>query len=424
MNVLKKKNKKTFSQWLEDTVMPLITKIGGERHMVAVRDGFMGVIAFLIVGAFFLIVAFPPIQSWSDAIAPYRDKLLIPFSLTFGIMALYVAFAVAYHLARTYKEIDPLMAAITSVAVFLILASPFSGDIKPTWLGTNGLFVAIIVGLVSVEVYRLIVKSGFVIKMPAGTPPAVTNAFIALVPQAVLIIGAWLFSTVGGFILPDIISKATAGIVAASDNIFVWIFAKTLGQLQWMVGIHEMTLLGGTYFPYITSNGVANATAVAAGLPMPFISTWPLWVTFGHAANVMPLALVMLFFAKSKRLKVIARFAIIPAFFGISEPIIFGVPIVMNPIMWIPYFFSGIVSMGIGWLATHFGLMARMFINAPWTLPAPFYAFVAGGGDWRAVVIQFFAYFVIGALLFYPFFKILDNRILKEEQQIKQQVTK
>ncbi|MDP2965999.1 MAG: PTS transporter subunit EIIC [Pelolinea sp.] len=422
MKVAETKAKRSFSDWLESTMMPPIIKLGGQRHLVAVRDGFMGVIAFLIVGAFFLIIAFPPVQSWAKAVEPYIGTILIPFNLTFAIMSVYVSFGVAYHLARSYKDIDPLMAGITSTATFLILATP--GKLDGTWLGTKGLFVAILVGLISVEIYRAIVKSGFVIKMPEGTPPAVTNAFIALVPQAVLVISAWLIAGVWGIILPEVISKATAGFVAAADNVFVFVGAKILAQLQWMVGIHEMTILGATYDPYMTANTMANAEAVAAGLPMPFITTNPLWVSFAHAASVTPLVIVMLLFAKSKRLKMISRLAIIPAIFCISEPTIFGVPIVFNPIMWIPFLLAGIVSMTIGWLATYFGLMSRMFIYPPWTLPAPIYAFVASGGDWRAVVVQLIAYFILGALIYYPFFKIYDKRILQEELTLEKEKEK
>lgn len=408
---------------IEEDIMPALLKLGGQRHLSAIRDGFMGVITFLIIGSFFLIVAFPPVASWAKAVEPYVGKILVPFSLTFGIMALYLSFAIANSLARHYPGVDPLMSSVSSLAVFLIMASPSAGDIKSQWLGTNGLFVAIIVAIVTVEVFRLCLKTGLVVRMPAGTPPAVTNAFLALVPQAILLTAAWALAVLGGVSLPQLLSKATAGLFAASDSFWVWTIAMIVRGAQWLVGIHELTLLGAVYMPFTIANTSANAAAKAAGQAMPFISTWPMWCSFAFAANTLPLTILMLFLAKSERLRKLSRLAIIPGLFCISEPIIFGVPIVFNPIMWPPFLLSGVLSTMIAYLATRFGLMSRMFITPPWTTPAPLQVWLATGGDWRAVVIQFFAYFVLGALLYYPFFRVYDALLHKQEQKAAQDTT-
>jgi len=400
-----------------ERALPVLLKLGGQKHLASVRDGFMGVITFLIVGSFFLIVAFPPVQSWAEAVEPYVDKLMVPFSLTFGIMSLYLAFTIAFSLARHYSGVDPLMAGVSSMATFLIITSPFAGDIKVKWLGTNGLFSAVIVALVSVEVFRLCIKWGLVVRMPVGTPPAVTNAFLALAPQTLLILVAWGIASLAGVDLPGLLSKATAGLFAASDSFWAWTLAMFVRGAQWCVGIHELTLLGATYMPFVIANTSSNAEALAAGQAMPYIATWPLWATFAFAANTLPLTLLALFLAKSARLKKLSKLAIIPGLFCISEPINFGVPIVLNPIMWPPFLLSGMVSTMIGWLATRFGLMSRMFITPPWTTPAPVQVWIATGGDWRAVVVHFFAYFVLGALIYYPFFRAWDSHLLKEEKR-------
>jgi PTS system cellobiose-specific IIC component len=417
MTAVSKQSRGTFMEKIQESVIPPLLKLGGQRHISAIRDGFMGVITFLIVGSFFLIVAYPPVGSLAKAVEPYVNLLLVPFSLTMGIMGLYLAFAIAYALARHYPKVDPLMAAVSSLAVFLIAASPQLGDIKTAWLGTQGLFVAIIVGIVTVEVFRFFIERRLVIRMPAGTPPAVTNAFLALVPQTVLIIAAWLISAVAKINAPQLISTATAGLFAASDSFWVWIGAMFVRAAQWCVGIHELTLLGATYMPFTIANTTANAQALAAGQAMPHISTWPLWVTFAFAANTVPFTVLALFLAKSARLKALSRLAIVPGIFCISEPILFGVPFVFNPIMWPPFILSGLVSTAIGWLATRFGLMSRMFINPPWTTPAMLQAWLATGGDWRAVVIQFFAYFVLGVLIYYPFFRAWDKHLVEEESK-------
>ncbi|AEM77855.1 PTS sugar transporter subunit IIC [Thermoanaerobacter wiegelii] len=422
------------TSFVEKWVVPIFEPIGRERHMVAVRDGFVGAMPFFIVGSFFILFANPPVQSWADAIAPYKDLIMTPFRMTMGIMSIYVCFALAYSLSKSY-DLNPLSGGLVAIMTFLLVAAPITrvdlangaqGLFVPTdYLGSAGLFTAMLVGIVAVEIFRSMVKRGATIKMPEGVPPVIAAAFESLPTIAVLIIIFYPLNLAikyaTGQPIPGIIMKLFEPLVAVSDSIGAVFLSSTLAQLLWSVGIHGGSIVLGILKPFMMPLIDQNAAAWAAGEPMKHIFVYPFYsfyLSIGGCGATLGLA-IMLLRAKSAHLRNIGKVALIPAIFNINEPLIFGVPLMLNPVMFIPFVFAqGIIGV-LAYIAHLLGWVRPMFIIPPWTAPAPVGAFLATGGDWRSIILVI-VLTVIATLIYWPFLKVYDKQMFEQEQKAAQ----
>lgn len=409
-----------FIKWLEEYYAPVATRIGDQRHLKAIRDGVVSLIPLLLMGSFFLIIAFPPVAGLAKMVEPYVGSLLSVNNATMGLMGLMASFSIAYSLAGSYK-MDPLGNALISVATFM-LATPFTkdGNIASAWMGSKGLFVAMLIAIFVVEVQRYMIKKNLVIRMPEGVPPAVTRSFMSLIPGFISISIVWLINSMlsmSATNLQDIIYKILAApLLSLGGSLPAFLLAIFFAQLLWSVGIHGAALVGGVMSPVYLTLAQQNAAAKAAGLPVPNIICQQLWDVYGNIGGsgaTFALAIMLLTIARSKQLKALGKSAIGPAFFAINEPILFGMPIVMNPVLMIPFIFAPLISITIAYFAMDAGLVDKLFAMAPWTTPPIINAFL-DTGDMRSAVLQIFCFFVTGAV-YYPFFKMWDAAKTKEE---------
>lgn len=408
--------------WLDRRLIPIMTKLSEQRHLRAVRDGIIATIPLIIVGSFFLIIAFPPVPALAALVKPHIATILLPFRLTMGLMALYAAHSIGYHLARSYK-LDGVAGGVLALAAFLLTSLPVTVDGKgPALLmenlGGGGMFVAIIMAIVAVEILRFAKEKKITIRMPEGVPDSVARSFEALVPAGILIPLVWAVRHLAGFDIHQAVSQLFFPLVTAGNTLAGVLVPVVLITLLWATGIHGDSVVGTVARPVWLVLLDQNIAAAAAGQSIPNIAPepffqWFIWI--GGSGATIGLVCLMAF-SRSAYLRGVGRAAFLPGVCNINEPIIFGAPVMLNPLLFVP-FIAGPVVMGvIAWFAMHLGLVTKPYILVPWTLPAPVGAYLATGGDWRAIVLAM-VNIIIATALYYPFFKAYERKLLKESGQ-------
>ncbi|MBA3927070.1 PTS sugar transporter subunit IIC [Listeria rustica] len=414
-----------FMDFLEKYLSIPMAKLSEQRHLRAIRDGVVSSLPFIIVGSMFLIVAFPPVPEstalyqWSQE---HLFEILIPYRMTMFIMSLYITFGIGYNLAKSYK-LDPLSGGQIAVASFLLTLTPIALDkvgfvLPMANLGGHGLFMAMIVSIFSVEVMRFCKTRNITIKMPEQVPPSVARSFEALIPVAFVVLFMTLITVVLGIDLHSLVDQAVAPVVKAGDSLFGVLLPVFLIGFFWSFGIHGISVIGAVARPLWEKYLGANAEAVAAGTPIPHVAPetffqWFVWI--GGSGATLGLVFAMLFFAKSSYLKALGKTTLVPSLFNINEPVIFGTPIVLNPMLIIPFIFIPMITTTISYFATVLGFISPTYVMAPWTLPAPIGAYLSTGGDWRAIVLVL-VNIAISFVIYIPFFKMYDQKLLDEEK--------
>ncbi|MCY7567411.1 PTS cellobiose transporter subunit IIC [Bacillus safensis] len=434
-----------FNRFLEEKVMPFAGKIAAQRHLQALRDGIVLTMPLIIVGSLFLILANLPIPGYSDFMASifgaeWATKLSYPVNATFDIMALVATFGIAYRLAEKYA-VDALSSGAIAVAAFL-LATPYQvpftpegsteailvgGGIPVTLMGSKGLFVAMIIAMLSTEIYRFIVQRNIVIKMPDGVPPAVSKSFIALIPGFVVITLIWVARLVIEMTPFESIHNIITVLIGTPLSILGGslggsIVAMGVQMLLWACGIHGATIVGGVMGPIWLGAMDENRLAFQAGEVLPNIFTaqfFEIFINVGGSGATLALVLTMILRARSKQMKQLGRLAIGPAIFNINEPIIFGMPIVMNPMLLIPFILTPIMMIITTYIGMSTGLVAKPAgIAVPWTMPPIISGYLATGGKFSGAVMQLIN-LALSFALYYPFFRMWDKQKLREESELE-----
>ncbi|MFY4775179.1 PTS cellobiose transporter subunit IIC [Metabacillus sp. RGM 3146] len=431
-----------LTKFLEEKIMPFAGKVGQQRHLQAIRDGIILTTPLVIIGSLFLILAFLPIPGYEGFMknifgANWSTNLLYPVGATFDLLAIFVAVGVAYRLAERYK-MDPLSTAAVSLVSFM-LVTPYKIPFTPEGIdktfdvagiplaltGSKGMFVAIVVALLSTEIYRMIVKRNFVIRMPDGVPPAVAKSFASLIPGFVVVITMWilrLILQVTPFenmhnIIGELLGKPLSML---GGSLLGAVIAVIIAQMLWVTGIHGQALVWGIMSPVWLALVDENRLAYTAGEQIPNIVNvqfMDIFYSIGGSGTTLGLALILFFRSQSKQLKQLGKLAVAPALFNINEPIIFGFPMIMNPVMMIPFILVPVVVVTVSYFAMDLGLVAKTAgIMVPWTTPAPIGGFLATGGKISGAVLQL-VNVVISAAIYYPFFKMWDKQKLKEEKE-------
>ena len=400
-------------------------RFAANRYMLAIRNGMISAMPFIIIGSFFLILIAPPLPEGNAIrvwLAQYSAQLNIPFRLTMSIMTLYVAFGIGSNLAKSYK-LDALAGGQMALLALLMTNPPAFVDgmgwtIPIGNLGGAGMFVTLIVSCLAVEVLRFCVRYRITIRMPASVPDAISRAFATLFPAAILVLIMWTVTAILGVDLHAVMGRLFAPLVLAGDTLWGVLIIVFLVHLVWSFGIHGAIIVSVTR-PFWFMYAEANAAALAAGEPLPYMApetfyTWFVW--FGGSGATLGLLLAVFLVGRSKYLKSMSKLAILPGLFNINEPVIFGMPIVLNPILIVPFILAPMAMAVVAWVATAAGIVGRTAAIAPWTLPAPLGAFISANGDWMAVVLVF-VNLAVATLIYLPFIKIYDRRLLKQEQE-------
>ncbi|WP_144548211.1 PTS cellobiose transporter subunit IIC [Bacillus sp. X1(2014)] len=425
-----------FNQMLEEKVMPVAGRIAGQRHLQALRDGIILTMPLLIIGSIFLILGFLPIDGYPEFMArtfgdAWLTKLLYPVSATFDIMALIAAFGIAYRLAEQYK-VDPLSAGAISVAAF-ILATPYftmftpegataavqvGGVLPMALLGSKGLFVAMILAMFSTEIYRYIIQKNIVIKMPDGVPPSVSKSFVALFPGFLVILCVWiirlLIENTSFESLHNVIGQLLQEPLGALGGTLIGaLIAVFFVQLLWSTGLHGASIVGGVMAPIWLAQTDANRLALQAGDEIPNIISqqfFDIFIYMGGSGATFVFAIMMLFMAKSQQSKQLGRLAIGPGIFNINEPITFGAPIVLNPLLIIPFILTPLALTITTYIGMSTGFAPKTAgVAVPWTTPPIIGGYLATGGNIRGAIMQVIN-LVVSFAIYYPFFRMWDKQ--------------
>ncbi|MBW4079946.1 PTS sugar transporter subunit IIC [Paenibacillus sp. S150] len=396
-------------------------KLQQNRYLSSISNGLMSTLPFLIIGAFSTLFSSLQWEAYQNLIAPVKDIIAAPATLTTNMISLYAVFFVAYRLAQSFNQ-DPLLPAATALLSFFILTPVATFDgvtaLPFQWLGAQGLFVALIVGLVSARLYIWVVDQNWTIKMPDGVPPTVVKTFLGLIPAILVsllfLVLANLFKLTAFETVHSLVySYLQIPLESLGGSLGALILALLVMQILWMFGIHGAIVVMAILQPIWMSLDLANLQAYQNGDALPNIIGLAFWFVYANYAPMMGFAILLLIFAKSKQLRTIGKLGFPGTFFGIHEPLVFGVPFVLNPILAVPYVLSPIVCSVIGYVMTSWGIIpAPIGITPAFGTPV-----VAAGlmeGSWRIALMQILLVPVC-MLIFLPFVKVLDKQAYSKE---------
>ncbi|MBC2482884.1 PTS sugar transporter subunit IIC, partial [Clostridium saccharobutylicum] len=349
-------------------------------------------------------------------------------------IALVATIGIAYTYAKNEGH-EPLSAGVISFVVFVLTTSSSVvtksgetvGDVIPTaWCGGKGMVTAIIIGLIVGAVYSWFMKRNITIKMPAGVPQGVANSFAALIPGAVIIVGATVLYSVFNWglhttLIEWIYKVIQTPLQGMTDSIGGVLFMGFAIPFLWWFGVHGSTIVSGVMSSVLTSNTLDNAAIVTSGKELTIANGAHIvtqqfldqFMTVTGSGMTIGLVICMLFFAKSAQCKQLGKLAIVPGIFNINEPITFGTPIVMNPFMAIPFIITPMLSGTILYFAIATGIVPPFGgVMVPWTTPAPISGLLTGGV--RTAILQLLV-LAMSFFVYLPFFKRQDSINLKNE---------
>ena len=389
--------------------------------MAAIRAALIRTIPLIIVGSLPLILINLPVESWAEFMAPYAPKLNVLYSMSFGFISLWLAISLGSELAKMYEELDPVMSSVVVVCCYLITVEPINletGALGTTGLSAKGMFTLFLIGIIVIEFMHFCYKHNIVIRMPKSVPPNIAQSFASLLPMAILLIAFWFLRVVVGFDLTSLINTIISPLLSVTDTWYAAFISVLLLQLLWFVGIHGGSFtIWGVMYPFLLANISENAVAAAAGNPIPHILTEPFfysWTMIGGVGCTLPLV----FFwwkSKSSTLREVARVSTVPGIFCINEPVMFGVPIVLNPIMFIPFVFVPVINAIIGYFATSWGLVNHLVVLNSGVEPIFVNAWVLGAFTLSPVILCI-VLFILDLVLYYPFVKLQIKQNTLEAQ--------
>ncbi len=417
---------------LESILMPLAERIGKNKYLIAIRDGFLLSMPLLIVGSFFLLIANFPIPGWTNFWARFFGEnwdayFAKPTDATFSIMAMLAVVGIGYSFSEQMKVDKLFGAAVSLVCWFLIM--PYKIMVNDTavsgiplgWVGSKGIFVGIIVAFLSVHIYAWVNKKGWIIKMPDGVPPTVAKSFSALIPAGISVLVFFIINIIFAMTPYDnafnfVFTILQTPLLKLGNTLPAMVIAYIFLHLFWFFGVNGGSVVGAVFNPILQTLSAENLAAFQAGQPLPNIISQQfqdLFATFGGCGSTLSLLIAMLFFCRSKRIKELGKLAFIPGLFGINEPIVFGLPILLNPMILIPFMLVPTINIVISYFCMSIGLVPLCSgVAIPWTMPVILSGFLATG--WQGAVLQLIL-LVLGVFIYMPFIKMMDKQYMEEE---------
>ena len=401
-------------------------KLQQNKELNAISSGLISLLPVLIIGAFSTLFSSMPVEGYQKFLASYGLKALIalPAEMTTNMIAIYASFLIAFKFAESLDQ-DGLTVGVIGLMSFLVL-TPFAvlDKVKAlpyTYLGAAGLFAAIFVALIATHIYVFVVRHNWRIQMPAGIPQTVANTFNGLVPGFIVIIvftcinGLFRltpFGNVHSFVYTSL-QVPLQNIGGSFGGLLVFVL---LSQILWLFGIHGTMVTGTIAKPIYYAMDLENLAAFQHGDPLPHIIGWAFWIGYGiigGAGSTFALNILMAFKSKSQQLKVLGKIALPTSIVRINEPLVFGIPIVLNPILAIPFVLMPVLGVTIGYIATVADIVPRMMGIMP-ALGIPIIINALIQGSWKFAALQVI---IIGIsfAVYYPFFKKLDAEKLKME---------
>ena len=431
---------KEFSEKLAEALEPLASKFATQRHLAAIRDGFIALMPFVIIASLFILINnvildknIGLLKSFGD-LSKFKEIGVSVYYGTLGILSLLLSFTVSYKLSQGYG-MDPFTTSITSVAA-LVSVIPTTINFTPEggtktfqvggvfseiYTSPTGLFVAILVAIISVELLKAFQKNKkLAISMPDSVPPAVAKSFNILIPSLLTLTIMGLASFFSKQLLDmsiyDIITTSIqTPIKAVFQGLPGIMLVMFLQNLLWGFGIHGAFILSPITEPTLLTAIQENTIAFQAGGYIPNIVTKPFidsFVLLGGGGCTIGLIIALLLFGKRADYKEITKLSIVPGCFNINEPLMFGLPVVFNPVLLIPVVIVPVLNTAIAYFATAVGLVSKTVVLVPWTTPPIVSAFLSTAGDWRAAILAV-VLIAISTVIYIPF--VLVAQKMSEE---------
>ena len=406
---------KSILRFVDKNLAPFFGKLNTNPYIEGLRDGMIATLPFTVIGSVFIIIWQFPSTTWQNIIAPYSGMLSVPYQMTMGIIALYTAFAIGYYAGKAFKQ-DALSCGIISFVGFMFLQVNDEYQLITTYFGSEGIFPALVVALFSVKVTELFHKRGLYIKFPKGVPAAVEKSFASLAPSFAIIIFLFVVRCILKIQIQEIIITLFSPLVFALNTLPGILVFMVVGQILWCAGIHGMSIVNAIGQPIFLTYIAANAEAYLANEPIPYITAngfTSCFISLGGSGATLALVLLMCF-SKDKSYKMLGRLSLPGGIFNINEPVIFGMPIIMNPIMMIPFVLIDILLIIGTYALMEFGIIGLPVANVPWIMPPIIGAYLCTGGNIPAALWSF-AGLIIAAAVYYPFFKIAEKQRMNIE---------
>ena len=398
--------------------MPIAHKVDKQRHLSAIKAAMVAMTPFTILGSFFAIIpALTNMLGEDNIVSKFITSNAVlfdlPVTLSIGFMSIYVVMCISYNLGNHYKLYIPGCVTLSTFAFLFIAAEPIEGGLSISNFGSKGLFCAMLVGLFAVEIYRFCKEKNLTIRMPEGVPDFVSRSF-ELIPTTIIVAGTFIFIRflslqIFDTLPPQILTKFISPLVGSMDNPWAVLGLNFCICVIFFFGIHS-SVFGPITRPIMATFIAENIQAMQLGEPLPhFYTAGTSSAFFGFTGCGITIGCVIAcLISKSKRYRKIGQVALFPSLFGVNEPILFGAPIILNPIMFIPFVFGGAIIGTMPMFLMHWGLL-----DDPPYVGVFLEAFLTNG-DWR-VILANGAQLILATLLYIPFFKIMEKQELREE---------
>lgn len=405
------------SRILNERIVPALTALSENTYLSAIRAGMVSVVPLTIIGGLFIIVSYLPVSGWDKLIAPHLQLLQIPVTATFGLLSVFVCFAIGYELGKLLKQEAMISATIATLIFMMVQLQQKDLSFTMENLGSKGLFTAVLIALISVRVQKFFTDKNLVIKLPENVPPIVYESFLSLSPLFFLVVVFWLIRFVLGVDIDHLVQTVFKPVVFALNTlpgILVYAFLVTM---LWSVGINGDNAMDAVVAPIFLQYLTANVEATTHGQPLPYVTAYGFFTTFvnvGGTGATIALALVM-WNSKEPGYRKVSRLSLPTQIFQINEPIFFGFPIVLNPVFMIPYILNALLLTAVTYLLMSWNIIHKPFVNVPWTTPPIIGHYFVSGGDWKAAVWGFMS-IGIAMLVYLPFAKAAERQRLKAEE--------
>lgn len=419
-----------------DVIAGPLTKFGNLGFVRGIVNGMVASSGVTMIGSVFLVLNLlgSPNGGLSFGgkallpfLTPFADQLGLVNSLTMGFMAVYMVIAMGAEYAQV-KGFNKTTGAVGAFLAFLflnynavgtmatadaagVLTAAGSGLSTANWGGT-GIITAAIAMVISGNVIALCYKHNIKITLPDSVPPAIADSFSAIIPYLFTVLICWLIRTIAGIDIPTVVCGMLLPVLGAADNVFIYTISYFLVSLLWTCGLHGDNIVGAVVNVFVNQWTADNQNAFAAGMAvgdLPYVWTANLNRLHMWVSSCWPMLVYMYMSSKKlPHLKSLATISLPAAIFCIIEPIMFGLPVVLNAYLLIPFVLSHTVTAALTYILTDIGFVGKMCISLPWATPSPVLGYLGAGGSVGGIIVVFIN-FAIGMVIFYPFWKAYEK---------------
>lgn len=418
-----------------EKMKPTFEKISRNKYLRAIRDGFIAAIPVILFSSVFMLIAYVPNifgVYWSESV---ENFIIVPYDYSMGILGILVSATTAKSLTDSFNrdlptnnQLSSVSTMIATIVAFLLLsADAIEGGFSSDYLGTEGLLAAFISAFITVNVYNICVKNNITVKMPEEVPPNISQTFKDLIPFSLNVIVIYSINLIVQFLYGSNFAQAVIELFqplfSAADGYFGLALIAGAISFFWFVGIHGPSIvepaISAVMYVNLESNlELFQAGEQAANVLTPGIQYFVATLGGTGATFVVPYMFMIL--GKSKQNKAIGKASFIPTSFGVNEPILFGAPLVLNPIFFIPFVVAPIINVWVFKFFVDVFSMNSFIYFLPWTTPAPLGIALGTAFAPLAIVLAVLLP-AIDVFIYYPFFKVYDRQLVEQEQEKEQE---